>query len=158
MGKPLPATEHREQATCHGAAARRVHTGDDMDVQALERRLREERGDLERTLEHINQLFSADQADESGELTTVDQHIADIATDTENRELDVMRRKLVEDRIGLIDDALERIRRGSYGRCVVCDAEIEAERLEALPWTPYCLTHASMDAAPATSRVSREKR
>ena len=52
----------------------------------------------------------------------------------------------------------ERIRRGSYGRCVVCNAEIEAERLEALPWTPYCLTHASMDAAPATSRASREKR
>ena len=121
-----------------------------MDMQTLERRLREERGDLERTLQHINELFSADQSTQGGELSSVDQHIADIATETEDRELDIARRKLVEDRIALIDDALERMRRGTYGRCTVCDAEIPAERLEALPWTPYCLLHASLDPAAAS--------
>ena len=129
-----------------------------MDLQVLETRMRDERRDLEQTLEHINQLFSIDQADESGELTTVDQHIADIATDTEDRELDILRRKLVEDRIGLIDDALDRMRRGTYGRCVICNAEIAPERLEALPWTPYCLTHASMDTTPASPPPSRRTR
>src|ERR671935_690177 len=116
-----------------------------MDTTTLERRLRDERGDLEQTLQHINELFSADQTTESGELSSVDQHIADIATETEDRELDIARRKLVEDRIALIDEALERIRRGTYGRCVVCDTSIPPERLEALPWTPYCLTHAARD-------------
>jgi RNA polymerase-binding transcription factor DksA len=129
-----------------------------MDIKALEARLREERRDLERTLEHINELFSADQSTEGGELSTVDQHIADIATETEDRELDIARRRLVEDRIAMIDDALERMRRGTYGRCVVDDAQIPEERLEALPWTPYCLTHAGLDPAAAPTPQSRTRR
>jgi RNA polymerase-binding transcription factor DksA len=28
---------------------------------------------------------------------------------------------------------------GRYGRCVTCDAEIGAERLEILPQTAYCM-------------------
>ncbi|HYY54186.1 MAG TPA: TraR/DksA C4-type zinc finger protein [Candidatus Dormibacteraeota bacterium] len=129
-----------------------------MNVQALESRLRAERRDLEQTLQHINDLFSADQSTQSGELSSVDQHIADIATETEDRELDIARRKLVEDRIAVIDDALDRMQRGTYGRCVVCDAQIPEERLEALPWTPYCLTHAALEPAPASTPSPRAKR
>jgi RNA polymerase-binding transcription factor DksA len=128
-----------------------------MDLKAIEARLRDERADLERTLQHINQLFSADQSTQSGEISGVDQHIADIATETEDRELDIARRRIVEDRLGLIDDALERLRRGTYGRCIVCDEPIPAERLEALPLTPYCLRHATLDPAagpPPRARTS----
>jgi RNA polymerase-binding transcription factor DksA len=126
-----------------------------MDVKGLERRLRDERADLERTLEHINELFSADQRTEGGELSSVDQHIADMATETEDREIDMARKRLVEDRITLIDEALERMRRGTYGRCIVDDAEIPAERLEALPWTPYCLAHAALETAGAPTTRQR---
>jgi RNA polymerase-binding transcription factor DksA len=38
-----------------------------------------------------------------------------------------------------IEGALERIAVGTYGVCVRCGAEIPTERLEAVPWTPYCL-------------------
>ena len=38
-----------------------------------------------------------------------------------------------------VRDALRRIDEGSYGRCVDCDRPIEPARLEAVPWTPYCL-------------------
>jgi len=38
-----------------------------------------------------------------------------------------------------IDSALERIRGGSFGRCVSCDAEIGFRRLSAVPWTQYCI-------------------
>jgi RNA polymerase-binding transcription factor DksA len=37
--------------------------------------------------------------------------------------------------------ALGRIDAGTFGRCVVDGAEIEPQRLEAVPWTPYCLKH-----------------
>jgi len=40
-----------------------------------------------------------------------------------------------------VRDALERIRRGRFGKCVVDGGSIDAERLEAVPWTPYCLEH-----------------
>ena len=35
--------------------------------------------------------------------------------------------------------ALARIADGSYGTCMHCDEEIKPKRLEAVPWTPYCI-------------------
>ena len=39
--------------------------------------------------------------------------------------------------------ALRRIEDGTYGRCLVDGEPIDAKRLEAVPWTPYCLKHQS---------------
>ena len=38
--------------------------------------------------------------------------------------------------------ALARIELGEYGSCEVCGGGIEAERLEAIPWTSFCSRHA----------------
>jgi DnaK suppressor protein len=38
-----------------------------------------------------------------------------------------------------VEDALRRIQEGTFGKCVVCGKPIEPPRLEAIPWTPYCL-------------------
>jgi len=38
-----------------------------------------------------------------------------------------------------VQDALRRIEDGSYGKCTVCGREIPLARLEAIPWTPYCI-------------------
>ncbi len=35
--------------------------------------------------------------------------------------------------------ALARIEDGSYGTCLHCEEEIKPKRLEAVPWTPYCI-------------------
>jgi DnaK suppressor protein len=44
--------------------------------------------------------------------------------------------------------ALKRIDDGTFGRCVVDGKPIEAPRLEAMPWTAYCLKHQeSIEAA-----------
>jgi DnaK suppressor protein len=37
--------------------------------------------------------------------------------------------------------ALRRIADGTFGTCVVDGGPIEDKRLEAVPWTPYCLKH-----------------
>lgn len=59
---------------------------------------------------------------------------------------------LEQSRAGLeqIEGALARIDDGSYGLCVVCRSPIGQGRLEARPWTPFCIAHAS-----ATSRQRR---
>jgi RNA polymerase-binding transcription factor DksA len=44
----------------------------------------------------------------------------------------------IEDRLAAVDEALERIDSGSYGRCVVCGSQIAEERLEALPAADLC--------------------
>jgi DnaK suppressor protein len=38
-----------------------------------------------------------------------------------------------------VQDAVRRIDDGSYGTCTRCGRQIEPARLEAVPWTPYCL-------------------
>jgi DnaK suppressor protein len=40
-----------------------------------------------------------------------------------------------------VRDALKRIDNGTFGTCVVDGEPIEHQRLEAMPWTPYCLRH-----------------
>jgi len=40
-----------------------------------------------------------------------------------------------------VRDALERIRLGTFGKCTECGQAIEEERLDAVPWTAYCLHH-----------------
>ncbi|MCA4131587.1 TraR/DksA C4-type zinc finger protein [Arthrobacter sp. M4] len=42
-----------------------------------------------------------------------------------------------------IEAALERISDGSFGYCAVCGAAISEGRLEARPWTPFCIEHSS---------------
>ncbi|MBT8161284.1 MULTISPECIES: TraR/DksA C4-type zinc finger protein [Arthrobacter] len=42
-----------------------------------------------------------------------------------------------------IEAALQRIADGSYGTCAVCGSAIAEGRLEARPWTPFCIDHAS---------------
>ncbi len=44
--------------------------------------------------------------------------------------------------IQVINRALTRIELGEYGACEVCGNGIEVERLEAIPWTSVCSTHA----------------
>lgn len=42
-----------------------------------------------------------------------------------------------------VEAALARIGDGSYGTCAVCGEAIAEGRLEARPWTPYCIRHAA---------------
>ena len=36
--------------------------------------------------------------------------------------------------------ALRRLEEGSFGVCLHCEEEINPKRLNAVPWTPYCIT------------------
>jgi len=39
-----------------------------------------------------------------------------------------------------VKGALARIADGSYGTCLHCDEEIKPKRIEAVPWTKYCIS------------------
>jgi len=41
--------------------------------------------------------------------------------------------------LSLVRLALERLREGSFGDCLHCGKTIGEKRLDALPWTPYCI-------------------
>lgn len=77
--------------------------------------------------------------DEKGEDTTPSQHPADVASDLYAREELVAEQLTLRRDIAAIDDALLRLRNGTYGRCVECGKPIGDERLAALPYAARCI-------------------
>lgn len=39
----------------------------------------------------------------------------------------------------MVDEALERLKKNIYGLCVACQKEVQAKRLEAVPWARHCI-------------------
>lgn len=39
-----------------------------------------------------------------------------------------------------VEGALKEIHDGTFGRCAACDGVIPLKRLEAVPWSPYCVS------------------
>ena len=52
-----------------------------------------------------------------------------------------------------VRDALGRVADGTFGKCIVDGGPIEELRLEAVPWTPYCLKHEQRLEVSASSRT-----
>ena len=113
-----------------------------MDPNAVRERLEHERADLTATVERMKERLAVPQRESGGDVALADQHPADVASETEAREVDLARQAMFEARVGLIDEALRRLDRGGYGSCVICGREIPAARLELVPETPYCVEDA----------------
>ncbi|HYS05539.1 MAG TPA: TraR/DksA C4-type zinc finger protein [Candidatus Dormibacteraeota bacterium] len=47
-----------------------------------------------------------------------------------------------------VRDALARIDNGTFGKCIEDGGPIETKRLDAVPWTPYCLKHEKRREGP----------
>jgi DnaK suppressor protein len=76
-----------------------------------------------------------------GRQTVTDdtQDIADQAVTSYQKELLFSQGTTGHLQLRLVHQALSRLREGTFGECVHCREEIGAKRLEALPWTPYCI-------------------
>lgn len=70
---------------------------------------------------------------------------ADVASDVVDRQLLNSLGAQDQNRLKMIDNALERIRTGKYGICVMCQKEIPQGRLEALPYAFMCVSCASAE-------------
>lgn len=100
--------------------------------EALRARLLEQRQEI---VNMYNQDVRAGQ--ESADEPTED--IVDRANNSYNRELmfsisDSERLLLLQ-----IEDALNRMNAGTYGRCTNCSNPIHPLRLEAVPWARFCI-------------------
>jgi len=88
------------------------------------------------------------------ELSAFDQHPAETATETFDRERDLSVLAQAEAELVEVHHALERLANGTYGICEVCGREIDDERLLAEPATRYCLV--DMLSAEADARLKRQ--
>jgi len=80
-----------------------------------------------------------DSSDATALESLMDNHMAETASETLDREIDESLEENAERVLGEIDSALARIEDGTYGRCVTCGKEIAVERLEAIPYASQCI-------------------
>ncbi len=109
-----------------------------MDAEVARQRLEEERVRLQQ-VRSDQQESDESQSGSLGELSHMDQHQADVGTETFEREKDLSILENVEAELADIEHALARLNDGTYGTCEACGRPIDEARLEALPATRLCL-------------------
>ncbi len=67
------------------------------------------------------------------------QDLADKAASAYSKELNFSLSDAERNLLMLIDEAFARMRNGSYAVCTNCNAVIGEKRLQAVPWTPFCI-------------------
>ncbi len=67
------------------------------------------------------------------------QDIADRAASSYNKEFLFHQSNNERQLLQMVENALDRLRKGSFGECISCGKEINPKRLEAVPWTRHCL-------------------
>jgi RNA polymerase-binding transcription factor DksA len=95
---------------------------------------------LDGDVSHLaDEALRKNQREASGNLSSMPIHMADIGTDNFEQEFTLGLLQNQEHVLVEISDALERIRQGSFGKCEECDGAIPKVRLNALPYTRYCV-------------------
>ena len=102
------------------------------EYEALHRRLIQQKQEI---ISMYQQDVRAGQ--ESADDGTED--IVDRANNHYNRELMFSLSDSERQRLLQIEDALRRLDEGAYGRCSNCGGPINPKRLEAVPWTRFCI-------------------
>lgn len=67
------------------------------------------------------------------------QDIADRAANSYTKEFLFHQSNTERQTLNMVENALGRIREGSFGECLNCGNDINAKRLEAVPWTKFCI-------------------
>lgn len=99
------------------------------------------RGDLDRM---TDEALRRETAGGSGGHSTMPLHMADLGTENYDQEFTL---GLIENEQGtleMINEALDRMERGTYGQCSECGTPIAKSRLQAIPYARHCIRCARM--------------
>lgn len=86
---------------------------------------------------HSEETLKRSSKDDSGDLSSYGQHMADAGTDTFDRDFALSLVSSEQEALTEIDAAIKRIHDGSYGICEITQKPIAKERLLAVPFTRY---------------------
>ena len=110
-----------------------------MDTDSARTRLLKEQARLEGLLVAASRLQAGAQEAQERELSSSDQHPAELATETIERELDQSVVQHVKLELSEVDLTLTKLDEGRYGLCEACAEPISEARLEAMPAARYCI-------------------
>lgn len=91
-------------------------------------------------IKHISEdTLKKSQKDASGDISGYTYHMADVATDTYDREFSVGLASNERQALYELSDALKKIEDGTYGVCEECKSLIAKNRLKAVPYARLCV-------------------
>jgi DnaK suppressor protein len=99
-------------------------------IQRLKMMLEMRQRELRLSIEHQRQ---------SARRAEVEPDAVDQAVSSNEKESLLQRSNREKGLLLQVESALGRIRDGSFGQCHSCGNEIAGVRLEAVPWTRYCI-------------------
>jgi len=105
---------------------------DKKKLEAFRKKLETRQQDLRRTVSRTEQDGRTIDEDST-------QDIADKAASSYTKEFLFAQSNNDRQLLQMVDGALLRIRDGSFGECIACGEEINAKRLDAVPWTRHCI-------------------
>jgi DnaK suppressor protein len=109
-----------------------------IDVSLVREELLEKRVRVAHALEYLQKENPGSIEWETDE-SPIDNHLAETASVTLDREIDYTLEEIDEQVLVAIDEAISRIDSGTYGICVNCGRPIAEERLQAIPWATLCI-------------------
>lgn len=102
------------------------------------RRLHDQEEELRAQLGWLEGGLGQSQQDSLQELSSYDNHPADLGSEIFERSKDLALRENIRRRLAATREALARLDAGTYGYCERCGQPIGEERLEAMPETSLC--------------------
>ena len=89
--------------------------------------------------QHLMRAYSISKGDSKSDLDNGTEDYVDYAVNSYAREFLLSLTEMDRKHLLLVEDALNRIDRGEYGRCQQCAEEINRKRLEVQPWARHCV-------------------
>ncbi len=115
-----------------------------MNLDNFKNKLEKEKARLESELSQIGRRNPANPADwepmppEMDTRTSEQSELADKFEEMENRSAVELH---LEEKLGEVNAALDRIEKGKYGVCEICGEKIDEKRMEANPAAATCVKH-----------------
>lgn len=110
-----------------------------MQATMDKKRVEQFRKQLEQRQQELRRVVSRTQEDGRIADAEAAQDIADRAANSYTKEFLFAQSNNDRQILVMVEGALGRIREGSFGECINCGNEINPKRLEAVPWTRYCI-------------------
>ena len=109
-------------------------------MKKFEDLLRARRKEVLDELSELEEVYlGKNQRDTSGDVSGYSTHPADMGSDEAMRDAAFSRGEAGGRAIEEIDEALDRLKNGEYGRCENCGTEIPEARLEVVPEARFCI-------------------
>ena len=126
---------------------------DHKNLKFFKRLLENEKDKLLGRIRFINENgLAMSMRDSTGELSMYDNNSGDLGSELFERSKDFALREDAVLLIRSIDEALDKIKNGTYGNCDLCGKTIPVERLEAVPHTAVCFDcRVAVEQAPNPS-------